>query len=198
MYMINLNSNQQSIWVGLRSTAFRVGWLLVDGGMLWLVGYVAGASATPLSPSMLWAWQVTFYVLAAITFVTAAYNFWAFPQDPHRDAQDGVDVKTVGGIVREFGRSVVTFMEKPNIVWGILFLVLYRTGEAQLLQILPSFFTDPVSNGGLEIPMEAQGLIKGTIGVITLIIGGIIGGFAIARKGLQFLAAPDDTHTQPA
>lgn len=42
MYMINLNSNQQSIWVGLRSTAFRVGWLLVDGGMLWLVGYVAG------------------------------------------------------------------------------------------------------------------------------------------------------------
>lgn len=190
MYMINLNSNQQSIWVGLRSTAFRVGWLLVDGGMLWLVGYVAGASATPLSPSMLWAWQVTFYVLAAITFVTAAYNFWAFPQDPHRDAQDGVDVKTVGGIVREFGRSVVTFMEKPNIVWGILFLVLYRTGEAQLLQILPSFFTDPVSNGGLEIPMEAQGLIKGTIGVITLIIGGIIGGFAIARKGLRFWLLP--------
>ena len=81
-------------------------------------------------------------------------------------------------------------MEKPNIVWGILFLVLYRTGEAQLLQILPSFFTDPVSNGGLEIPMEAQGLIKGTIGVITLIIGGIIGGFAIARKGLRFWLLP--------
>ena len=160
MYMINLNPNQQSIWVGLRSTAFRVGWLLVDGGMLWLVGYVAGESAKPLSDEMLWAWQVTFYVLAAITFVTAAYNFWAFPQDPHRAAQEGVDVKTVGGIVREFGRSVVTFMQKPNIVWGILFLVLYRTGEAQLLQILPSFFTDPVENGGLEIPMEAQGLIK--------------------------------------
>lgn len=190
MYMINLNPNQQSIWVGLRSTAFRVGWLLVDGGMLWLVGYVAGESAKPLSDEMLWAWQVTFYVLAAITFVTAAYNFWAFPQDPHRAAQEGVDVKTVGGIVREFGRSVVTFMQKPNIVWGILFLVLYRTGEAQLLQILPSFFTDPVEKGGLEIPMEAQGLIKGTIGVITLIIGGIVGGFAIARKGLRFWLLP--------
>ncbi|MDD4819748.1 MAG: hypothetical protein PHD21_02815, partial [Flavobacteriales bacterium] len=153
MYMINLNSNQQSIWVGLRSTAFRVGWLLVDGGMLWLVGYVAGEGAKPLSDSMMFAWQVTFYVLAAITFVTAAYNFWAFPQDPHRETAD----KTVSGIVREFGNSVVTFMQKPNIVWGILFLVMYRTGEAQLLQILPSFFTDGVANGGLEIPMEAQG-----------------------------------------
>lgn len=63
--------------------------------------------------------------------------------------QDGADVKTIGGIVKEFGRSVVTFMQKPNIVWGILFLVLYRTGEAQLLQILPSFFTDTVDKGGL-------------------------------------------------
>lgn len=38
--------------------------------------------------------------------------------------------------------------------------------------------------------MESQGLIKGTIGVITLIIGGIVGGFAIAKKGLRFWLLP--------
>ncbi|MBQ1968400.1 MAG: hypothetical protein II371_02265 [Flavobacteriales bacterium] len=186
MYMINLTPNQQSIWVGLRSTAFRVGWLLVDGGMVWLVGAVAGVAAnTPLSPENIWAWQVVFYTLAAITFVTAAYNFWAFPQDPRRET-----TATASGIIKEFGSSIVTFMQKPNIVWGILFLVMYRAGEAQLLQILPSFFTEPVEAGGLEIPVAAQGLIKGTIGVITLIIGGIFGGFAIARHGLRFWLLP--------
>jgi PAT family beta-lactamase induction signal transducer AmpG len=187
MYMINLDSNQQSVWVGLRATAFRIGWLLVDGGMLWLVGWLAGEGAEPLSGGMMRAWQVAFFVLAAITFATAAYNRWAFPQDKPRVQGDGKDVKS---IVREFGSSIATFFEKPGILWGVLFLVFYRTGEAQLLQILPSFFTDSVAGGGLAIPMEAQGLIKGTVGVIALILGGIAGGFAIARKGLRFWLLP--------
>ncbi|MDR2912315.1 MAG: hypothetical protein LBV38_03310 [Alistipes sp.] len=185
MYMINLTPGQQSVWVGLRATAFRVGWLLVDGGMLWLVGWAAGEGSAPMSPEMTGAWRTAFMVLAGITFATAAYNRWAFPQDSPREA-----TANVGSIVREFGRSIATFFEKPGIVWGVLFLVFYRTGEAQLLQILPSFFTDSVANGGLAIPMEAQGLIKGTVGVVALILGGIAGGFAIARRGLRFWLLP--------
>ncbi len=195
MYMIHLTPNQQSIWVGLRSTAFRIGWLLVDGGLLWLLGYLmakfgsteAGIAVNGIETATVDAWRYVFFVLAGITFLTALYNFWAFPRDPERS---DVNTKSVRGILHEFGTGFSTFFRKPHIWWGVLFLVTYRAGEAQLLQILPQFFTDMPEHGGLGIPIDRQGLIKGVVGVVALIVGGIAGGFAIARKGLRFWLMP--------
>jgi len=193
MYMINLTPNQQSIWVGLRSTAFRLGWLLVDGGLLWLLGFLlvklkhadSEIAFNSITFATLDAWRYVFFLLAGITFVVAAYNFWAFPQDKPRN-----DIKSINDVLKEFVESVRTFFTKPHIWWGVLFLVMYRAGEAQLLQILPQFFTDEVAKGGLAISIEQQGLIKGVVGVVALIAGGILGGLAIARKGLYFWILP--------
>ncbi len=187
MYMIHLNSNQQSVWVGLRSTAFRVGWLLVDGGLLWLLGILLTFYADSGDNAMVSvaAWQMIFFVLAAITAVMLIYNYITFPQDSPK-----TNTKTVGGIVKEFGQTITTFFAKPHIVWGVLFLVMYRAGEAQLLQILPAFLSDSVAQGGLAIPLDMQGIIKGVVGVVTLICGGILGGIVISRKGLRFWVIP--------
>ena len=193
MYMIHLTPNQQSIWVGLRSTAFRLGWLLVDGGLLWLLGYLTAKFQDSSSDNLLAqveAWRFIFYVLAGITFAVALYNFWAFPHDQPRDDGSVEKLKSIRGILHEFGTDIGSFFRKPAIWWGVLFLVTYRTGEAQLLQILPQFFTDTVEHGGLAIPIEQQGIIKGVVGVVALIAGGILGGFAIARKGLRFWLMP--------
>ena len=192
MYMIHLTPNQQSIWVGLRSTAFRLGWLLVDGGLLWLLGFLMSRfqGETAELVAAVSAWRYLFFVLAGITFSVALYNFWAFPHDEPRQDDSSEKMKSISGILHEVRIDIGSFFRKPAIWWGVLFLVTYRAGEAQLLQILPQFFTDTIDRGGLAIPIEQQGIIKGVIGVVALITGGIAGGFAIARKGLRFWLMP--------
>src|SRR5262249_8184703 len=57
--------------------------------------------------------------------------------------------------------------------------------EAQALKLVPPFLLDPVSKGGLGLTTSAVGIAYGTIGVVSLTVGGILGGLAIARWGLD-------------
>ena len=68
----------------------------------------------------------------------------------------------------------------------LLFLLLYRFGESQLLKIASLFLLDEKSSGGLALATEQVGFAYGTMGLIMLIVGGILGGFLAARNGLRF------------
>jgi PAT family beta-lactamase induction signal transducer AmpG len=87
--------------------------------------------------------------------------------------------------VKEFGRTFVTFFQKKGIWVAMLFMLLYRLPEAFLVKMINPFFLDPVSAGGLGLSTEDVGLIYGTIGVIALTIGGIIGGVFASKYGLK-------------
>ena len=65
------------------------------------------------------------------------------------------------------------------------FLLLYRLSEAQLSKISPLFLLDAHENGGLALTQSQLGLVNGTFGLIALILGGILGGIFIAKKGLR-------------
>lgn len=47
------------------------------------------------------------------------------------------------------------------------------------------FLLDPVSEGGLGMTTEQIGFTQGTVGIIGLMLGGILGGMAVARHGLK-------------
>ena len=47
------------------------------------------------------------------------------------------------------------------------------------------FLLDPLAQGGLGMTTEQIGFTQGTIGIIGLTIGGILGGIAAARHGLR-------------
>ena len=89
---------------------------------------------------------------------------------------------------REF--QAFDFFRKEQIGIIILFLLLYRLSEAQLVKLAAPFFLDKPSAGGLGLTTAQIGLVYGTIGVIFLVLGGILGGFAIARNGLKFWLLP--------
>ena len=72
----------------------------------------------------------------------------------------------------------------------LLFLLLYRLGEAQLVKMVQLFLLDPREKGGLGLTNEQVGLAYGTIGVIALMLGGLLGGFVVARHGLKFWLWP--------
>jgi hypothetical protein len=68
----------------------------------------------------------------------------------------------------------------------LAFFLFYRFAETQLLKIIVALLLDPRSKGGLGLTTTEVGIIYGTVGVIALMLGGLLGGYAIYRKGLKF------------
>ena len=85
--------------------------------------------------------------------------------------------------VRNFINVFISFFKKPKMGIVIIFILLYRFGEAQLVKIAPLFMLDPIEAGGLGLTTIELGFASGTIGTIMLTIGGIMGGFLQLNMG---------------
>ena len=68
---------------------------------------------------------------------------------------------------------------------ALAFVLFFRLGESQLVKMAAPFLLDPTSAGGLGYSTAEVGTIYGTIGVIMLAVGGILGGILISRDGLK-------------
>lgn len=87
--------------------------------------------------------------------------------------------------VKTFFASFKTFFQKKNIVLALLFILLYRLGESQLVKIASPFLMDGIENGGLGMSTQSVGIVYGTVGVLALTFGGILGGIVVAEGGLK-------------
>lgn len=65
-------------------------------------------------------------------------------------------------------------------------MLLFRLAESQLLKLASPFMLDSRTVGGLGLDTSEVGFIYGTIGIIALAAGGILGGIVTARKGLKY------------
>ena len=91
----------------------------------------------------------------------------------------------------EFLKAFVIFMQKKDI-WNILgFLLFFRFAEAQLVKLVQPFLLDPREVGGLGLTTSEVGIVYGTIGIIALTAGGLIGGYVIFQKGIKMVALAD-------
>ena len=129
------------------------------------------------------AWLVVFAVLSAFFFVVAVYHSWALP----KPATDGANEAgtTASSIMREFFETFKSFFRKPQVLTAIAFMLLYRLPEAQLVKLINPFLLDPIDKGGLGLTTGQVGVVYGTVGIIGLTIGGIIGGIVAAKGGLK-------------
>jgi hypothetical protein len=84
-----------------------------------------------------------------------------------------------------FAEVFISFFRKPGIGRMIAFLLLYRLGEAMLVKITGPFLIKDRNTGALGLTTVDYGIAYGTIGVLMLIIGGILGGLVAARYGLK-------------
>lgn len=133
------------------------------------------------------AWIFTFGVVAFLFLLFFIYHNFILPY-PVND-KSILQVKR-SSVIKEFFRAFFRFFEKEKILLIIGFLLIYRLGEAQLVKLVMPFMLDPREVGGLGLTTSDVGFIYGTLGVIALIIGGIIGGFLISKKGLKRLLIP--------
>ena len=136
------------------------------------------------------AWAIVFVVLSIFFLIVVIYHTWALP----RPAVDANQEKTSAGeIFKGFLDTFKTFFTKFPVwqtVAAILFMLFYRFPEAQLTKIIMPFLVDPLDKGGLALSTSEVGIVYGTVGIIGLTIGGIIGGIVAAKGGLKHWLQP--------
>lgn len=84
-----------------------------------------------------------------------------------------------------FVHSFSTFFAKKHIGIMLTFLLVYRLGEALLVKMAGVFMLDPIAEGGLGLNVAEVGIAYGTVGIIAMTIGGILGGIVASRHGLK-------------
>lgn len=104
---------------------------------------------------------------------------------PHPDSDHAAKEVSASTLLKEFFGTFASFFQKKQASIAILFMLLYRLPEAQLAKMCIPFFIDPIEEGGLGLTTEEIGFVQGTVGIIGLTLGGILGGIAVARNGLK-------------
>lgn len=176
-YMIALDKKDQSVFVGIRSTFYRIASVFGQGVLVVIAGLLEEHYAD--IPK---AWTVTL-LISSLLF--ALLTLWHFAAVPKVEIEAAGEKKTVSQIFKEFCRAWVTFFQKKGIWLAMAFMLLYRLPEAFSVKMLTPFMLDPVSEGGLALTTAQSGLVYGTVGVIALTIGGILGGIYAAKFGLK-------------
>lgn len=180
-YMIALNTNQQSMFVGIRSTFYRCASIFGQGGLVIIAGALEGPCGG-VAP----AWKVTVAICAAFFGLVSIYHLFFLPKPSNDKAVgDNTGKKSVGSIVKEFGGSFVTFFKKKHVVLAMLFMLLYRLPEAQVVKLCQPFLLASRDAGGLGMTQTEVGFAYGTLAIIGLTIGGIIGGICASKGGLR-------------
>lgn len=181
-YMLGLNTPQQAAFVGVRTIFYRIATIASKGGLVILAGFLQEHGHTVKS-----AWAVTFFFAAAVFLALCLYHFFVLPH-PAFDRSASLDKGR--GVAVEYFRIISSFFRRKDIVVIILFLLFYRFAEAQLVKMVAPFLLDAREVGGLGLTTAEVGIIYGTVGVVALMLGGLLGGYAIYRNGLKFWLWP--------
>lgn len=177
-YMHALDAGDQSLFVGIRSTFYRLASIFGQGVLVMIAGMLERTMG-----NIPQAWSVTLMISTILFTAITLWHIFRLPR-PSSDAER-TNAGTVSGIVWEFGRTFVTFFKKKHVWIALVFMLLYRLPEAFIVKMMNPFMLDPVTKGGLGLSTEAVGFVYGTIGAAALVAGGISGGIAASRWGLK-------------
>lgn len=176
-YMLALNERQQADFVGIRSTFYKVATVIGQGGLTLLAGWLEGRRMQPSA-----AWSTVFYCLTAIFFTIWIWHTRVLPRLPDDRPTAG---NTLSDIARNFAMTFATFFRKPHISTALAFMLLFRLPEAMCTKMVAIFLKSPLEDGGLGLSLTQIGFANGTVGVIALLAGGVLGGIAIGHGGLR-------------
>lgn len=193
-YMLGLNEHEQAFFVGIRSTFYRIA-MMVGQGVLVMI---AGNLQVMFRGNMAYSWSLTFYGMTGMFIAFWLWHSYILPR-PEEDEVKSQKSKNqsieqnssmngeskVKEIMQELAHTVITFFQKPQVIAGIMFMLFYRMPEGLLAKVSTLFLVDSGHSGGLGLSPQEIGMVQGTVGVIGLTLGGILGGIVAGNDGLK-------------
>lgn len=191
-YLDILPKDQQAFYVGVRNAAYKVAWLFGSGGLVLLAGVLQEQYKIPVGGS----WTAPFLVAAALLGVAGLFHRSYLPhkraeaKEASENTGDQPSNATAEAVQTaltptRFIDTFKTYFGQPGIGAVVFYIVTFRLGDALMLKQAPLFLMDAADKGGLAIPLSQIGIINGTVGMLFLLAGGIVGGILIAKQGLR-------------
>lgn len=187
-YIIGLTEKDQAFYVGWRSTFYRIGTIFCQGGLVFLAGILQQQIPSDM------AWGMTMGMAGLIMLALVLWHTAILPQEGgaitegRNECDNGCTkgfMNTLKDIVLSFWKTLIVFFQKRGVWPALLFMLLFRFPEAQLAKMAQPFMLRSTEEGGLALATETVGVAYGTIGVIGLLLGGILGGWLVSRNGLK-------------
>ena len=173
-YLLALQKEQQSLFLGIRNTCYRLAMLTGNGLIVLFAGYLEHKYGDNTK-----AWSYTMILVGILMVFLTVYNFFSTPTIEENTIETKAEDEQ-----KSFYTVFASFFKKKQIGLVLAFILVFRLGESQLLKMITPFLVDPKSAGGMGLETEDVGLIYGTFGLIALLLGGILGGIAISQQGL--------------
>lgn len=194
-YILGLTDKEQAFYVGVRSTFYRIGTIFCQGGLVMLAGIMQREHPVAV------AWGLAMGGLAAIMIALAAWHGRNLPnvaKDVESTTEEGIQdimgrIPWIGKLrdnallapITPFIETLASFFYRKGVGTAIVFMLLFRFPEAQLAKMAQPFMLRGIEEGGLAMSTEMVGFTYGTLGVLGLLGGGILGGFLVSMSGLK-------------
>ena len=183
VYMSELSPASQAKYIGWQGAFYNLAKLVATGGLVWFAGWLyEGFSADGASSydASVGSWTVVLLILCGTLVALGLYHLRALPSggsaSEGRSLRDGLSgLKEVVG----------AFFQKKHIWYYLGFIILYRLGEGFVMKIVPLFLKADTASGGLGLTNQQIGLYYGTFGAGAFLIGSLLAGYYIARRGLR-------------
>ena len=173
-YMLSLTTEQQGYFIGIRTIFYRLAMIFGSGTFLMLIGFVETSTQNiPL------AWQAGMGGMGLLFLLFALYHIWVLPSPK----EDKPAVKTRTKLL--FADVFKTYFSQKKIAYILLFILLYRLGDAMLEKIITPFLIGKPETGALGLSTTQLGFIKGTLGLAAVIAGNLTGGFFLGKFGFK-------------
>jgi PAT family beta-lactamase induction signal transducer AmpG len=177
-YMLAHDPSSQAAFIGIRSTFYRIAMVFGQGVLVFIAGRIERSSG-----NIPFSWQITIGVAAVVFLLITLYHTFILPK-PAAD-KPRIEGGSSKDTFRELGNSFKTFFTKPGVWLAIVFMLLYRLPEGFLIKMCQPFLVASLDKGGLGLGTDMVGIVYGTIGVIALLAGGIVGGIVASKVGLR-------------
>ncbi len=187
-YLDLLSRTKQALFVGVRNASYKMAWLFGSGAMVYLAGWWAkhqqNKDLVPNPEYINQGWAIAFGVCAAILCGLATWHQVALPYPKKQITASGES------LFSSFPEVLKTFLDQKRIAVIILYVVIFRFGDALMLKMAQPFLLDLKTKGGLAISTEQVGIIYGTVGMIAFLVGGLLGGWLVSKFSLKRCLLP--------